>query len=64
MTENIFHSVIMCVCYWMITEDGRVGTGYVHLWKVIGIHSTESCDLVVCVTKSWFSWKNVCIWYV
>jgi len=49
--ENVFHSVIVCVCYG-ITEDGRVGTGYRHYWKVTGIHSTESYDLVLCVTKS------------
>jgi hypothetical protein len=52
MTENVFHSVIMSVCYGMITEDVRVGTGYVHYWKVTRIHNTESYDLVVCVTKS------------
>ena len=34
MTENVFHSVIMCVCYGMVTQDGRVDTGYEHYWKV------------------------------
>lgn len=37
--ENVFHSVIVCVCYGMIAEDGGVGTGYVHYWKVTGMNT-------------------------